>query len=93
MSDKKEKKKRTKKAEEVPENVEQRETQQNMITFNPNTEISFKLGNLVNIRNLIGALIDNHPEIRLNSDEVIRLGTSMEDINKIIRQNALSQDN
>jgi len=93
MSEKKERKKKTKKEVEPikdPEpEINTEKQQQNMITFNPATDVSIKLGILVNTRNLLINLIDNHPELILNSDEVIRLGTNIEDINRYIRENAL----
>lgn len=86
MSDKKEKKKRSKK-------VEEEETPQNMISFNPSTDVMIKLGQLVNIKNLIAGMIDGHPELQLTSDEVLRLGMWMEEINKYVRENAITDIN
>ena len=85
MSDKKEKKKKTKKTDDEPS--------QNMISFNPSTDVNIKLGQLVNIKNLIANIIDGHPELQLNSDEVLRLGMWMEEINKYVRENALTDVN
>ena len=85
MSEKKEKKKKSKKSDEDPP--------QNMISFNPSTDVNIKLGQLVNIKNLIANIIDNHPELQLNSDEVLRLGMWMEEINKYVRENAISDVN
>ena len=85
MSDKKEKKKKSKKSDE--------ESSQNMISFNPSTDVSIKLGQLVNIKNLIANMIDGHPELQLNSDEVLRLGMWMEEINKYVRENAITDVN
>jgi len=86
MSDKKEKKKKSKK-------VEEDEPKSNMISFNPSTDVSIKLGQLVNIKNLIANMIDGHPELQLNSDEVLRLGMWMEEINKYVRENAITDVN
>tara|TARA_B110000285_G_scaffold73528_1_gene84787 strand:- start:2877 stop:3161 length:285 start_codon:yes stop_codon:yes gene_type:complete len=62
---------------------------QNMITFNPNKDIVIKLGKLVNIKSLITNLIDNHSGLHLSSDEVMRYGLFLEEINKYVRDNAI----
>ena len=88
MSDKKEKKKKSKKVDE-----EEIQPQSNMISFNPSTDVMIKLGQLVNMKNLIANMIDGHPELQLNSDEVLRLGMWMEEINKYVRENAITDVN
>ena len=71
---------------------EQLKQSQNMITFNPNKDIVIKLGKLVNIKSLITNLIDIHSELHLTSDEVIKFGLLLEDINMDIRNNAIDDN-
>ena len=64
-----------------------------MISYNPNTDVIIKLGQLVAIRNLLAQIIDEHPECQWSSDEVLKLGMWMEELNKHVRDNAIDPEN
>lgn len=86
-------KKKDKKKKSREETDDESTPQENMITFNPNTDVIVKLGQLVNIKNVIASTIDNHPECKWSSQEVLQLGLWMEEINKYIRENAIDNSN
>tara|TARA_Y100001970_G_C13957448_1_gene711467 strand:- start:462 stop:761 length:300 start_codon:yes stop_codon:yes gene_type:complete len=94
MSEKKERR-RKKATREEPEDVpiQQTDPDPNMIQFNPTTDVIIKLGQLVSIKNLLAQIIDSHPECSWTSDEVLRLGTWMEEFNKYVRENAIEVEN
>tara|TARA_B100001057_G_C22533898_1_gene826850 strand:- start:344 stop:637 length:294 start_codon:yes stop_codon:yes gene_type:complete len=93
MSEKKERRRKKSSREEEKEEAPLQPVDQNMITFNPSTDIIIKLGQLVNIKNLLAQIIDTHPECAWSSDEVLRLGIWMEEINKHVRENAIQENN
>ena len=84
MSDKKEKRRSKKTREEPEEEVESVVPSENMISFNPATDVNVKLGQLVSIKNLLVQIIDTHPECKWNSDEILKLGMWMEELNKYV---------
>lgn len=92
MSEKKEKR-RSKKSREEPEEEVPSQTNENMISYNPSTDVLVKLGQLVSIKNLLAQIIDSHPECKWSSDEVLRLGMWMEELNKYVRENAIIPEN
>tara|TARA_B100000900_G_C20239438_1_gene577250 strand:- start:50 stop:340 length:291 start_codon:yes stop_codon:yes gene_type:complete len=91
MSEKKERRRKKAVREEPEEPAEQQD--QNIISYNPGTDVIIKLGQLVNIKNLLAQIIDSHPECGWSSDEVLKLGMWMEEINKHVRENAISPEN
>tara|TARA_Y100001958_G_C21224103_1_gene549458 strand:+ start:36 stop:329 length:294 start_codon:yes stop_codon:yes gene_type:complete len=91
MSDKKEKR-RSKKSREEPEEEVPQQSENTMISYNPATDVIIKLGQLVSIKNLLAQIIDSHPECKWTSDEVLRLGMWMEELNKHVRDNAISPE-
>jgi len=92
MSDKKERRKSKKTREEPEEEVVDQPTDQSMISYNPSTDVIIKLGQLVSIKNLLAQIIDSHPECKWSSEEVLRLGMWMEELNKHVRENAIEGD-
>lgn len=92
MSEKKEKRK-SKKSREEPEEEVPSQPNENMISYNPSTDVLVKLGQLVSIKNLLAQIIDSHPECKWSSDEVLRLGMWMEELNKYVRENAIIPEN
>ena len=93
MSEKKERRRKKATREEEPEEVPVQQSDQNMISYNPATDVIIKLGQLVSIKNLLVQIIDSHPECAWSSDEVLRLGIWMEEINKHVRENVIEGDN
>ena len=91
MSDKKEKR-RSKKSREEPEEEVPQQSENTMISYNPGTDVIIKLGQLVSIKNLLAQIIDSHPECKWTSDEVLRLGMWMEELNKHVRDNAITPE-
>tara|TARA_B100001094_G_scaffold169072_1_gene163519 strand:+ start:4314 stop:4607 length:294 start_codon:yes stop_codon:yes gene_type:complete len=91
MSDKKEKR-RSKKSREEPEEEAPVTPENSMISYNPGTDVIIKLGQLVSIKNLLAQVIDSHPECKWTSDEVLRLGMWMEELNKHVRENAITPE-
>ena len=89
MSDKKERRRSKKTRDEEPEEITVEPTDQNMISYNPGTDVIIKLGQLVSIKNLLAQIIDTHPECKWSSEEVLRLGMWMEELNKHVRDNAI----
>lgn len=92
MSEKKEKRK-SKKSREEPEEELPSQLNENMISYNPSTDVLVKLGQLASIKNLLAQIIDAHPECKWSSDEVLRLGMWMEELNKYVRDNAIIPEN
>ena len=93
MSEKKERRRKKSSREEEKGEVPSQPVDQNMITFNPSVDVIIKLGQLVSIKNLLVQIIDSHPECAWSSDEVLRLGIWMEEINKHVRENVIEGDN
>ena len=90
MSEKKERRRKKSVKEEEPEDELPVQPEQNtMISYNPSTDVIIKLGQLVSIKNLLAQVIDEHPECNWTSDEVLRLGMWMEELNKHVRENAI----
>ena len=96
MSDKKERRKKKSKEQSLnnqsSELENEEKTSTNMISYNPNTDIIIKLGQLVSIKTLLAEIIDTHPECQWSSDEVLRLGMWMEELNKHVRENAIDPE-
>ena len=90
MSEKKERRRKKSTREEPEKEPEDEPVQeQSIISFNPSTDVNIKLGQLVAIKNLLAQVIDEHPECQWSSDEVLRLGMWMEELNKHVRDNAI----
>lgn len=100
MSDKKDRRKKKGSNKEVKEESEpdnnnelSNNASSNMITFNPNQDVILKLGQIVHLKNVISDIIDTHPECKWSSNDILKIGTWLEQLNSYIREYAFENNN